>query len=125
MTFKECVKCGREWVSRSEFLSDPSLSLLGYQVDFRELEEGLFLFNHDSEDCRTSMAVRAGEFADLYTGPMFTVCMTGSDECGGHCLHVNDIAPCPNECECAYVRSILQIVKEWPKETAAEESYAV
>lgn len=108
MPFKKCPKCRRSWRDRESFLSDPDLRLIGYQVNYGELNAGLFLFNHD---CRTSLAVKAGEFADMHKGPIFESRFANTDRCAGHCLHVNDLNPCPNKCECAYVRDVLQEVK--------------
>jgi hypothetical protein len=27
------------------------------------------------------------------------------------------VEPCPSQCECAYIREILQIIRNWPKNT--------
>jgi hypothetical protein len=86
--------------------------MIGYQPDFEELMAGLFLFHHS---CGTSFAVQADAFEDLYDGPMFTEKLRGTKECGGHCLHKNDLRSCPAKCECAYVREIVQVILNWPK----------
>jgi len=112
MGFKNCPACGKDWVSREALLADGSVSLIGYQAHFEELKEGLFLFNHS---CKGTFALPAGIFVDLYTGPIFRKRATGTDECPGHCLHEDELAPCPAHCECAYVREVCQIVQNWPK----------
>ncbi len=112
MCFKKCSKCGFVWAQRASFLSDPSLHMIGYQVNFDELMAGMFLFNHD---CGTSLAISADDFRDLYDGPMFTERLNGTKECGDHCLHESDLQPCPAQCECAYVREIVQMILNWPK----------
>jgi hypothetical protein len=61
------------------------------------------------------LAIRAGAFEDLYNGPVFKKRVTGSEECPEYCLHEDELLPCPNQCECAYVREVIQIVKNWPK----------
>jgi hypothetical protein len=110
--FKICPKCGIQWSTREKLLEDPELALVGYQANFRAIEAGILLFNHT---CRTTLALPASDFQDLYNGPVFVERATGSSECGGHCLHQNDLGPCPARCECAYVRHILQLIKGWPK----------
>jgi hypothetical protein len=40
---------------------------------------------------------------------------TGTEECPGYCLHQDELQPCPARCECAYVREIIQIIRNWPK----------
>jgi len=110
--FKICPLCEFRWESRDGFLNDPDLKLIGYQVDFVELKEGLFLFNHS---CNGTLAIEAGEFRDLYDGPIFTLRATGTEQCDEHCLHQSDLRPCPAECECAYVREVMQLIRSWAK----------
>jgi hypothetical protein len=86
--------------------------MIGYQPLFEKLTAGLFLFNHS---CGTTLATPAEAFQDLYDGPIFTERLNGTEECGGHCLHEDDLGPCPAKCECAYVREIMQVILNWPK----------
>jgi hypothetical protein len=113
--FKECPKCSFEWPRRIDFLQDPHLEPIGYQVNFNNLEAGIFLFNHA---CKGTLAIRAHEFQDLYHGPIFKERAFGSSECTEKCLHEEDLSPCPSSCECAFVREILQVVRNWPKKKA-------
>jgi len=110
--FKKCTVCGFQWALRDDFIRDPNIEILGYQVSFEELTEGLFLFNHS---CKGTLAISAGEFNDLYDGPIFTERATGSEDCPSYCLHEDELRPCPVQCECAYVREIIQIIKDEPK----------
>lgn len=110
--FKSCTSCRKDWPTRRDFLADPELTLIGYQADFEDLVEGLFLFNHS---CRTTIAIRAGEFTDLYDGPVFAKRARGTEKCPGHCLRKSDLNPCPVKCDCAYVRDVIQTVRAWPK----------
>jgi hypothetical protein len=115
--FKTCPSCEFRWGTRQDFLRDSGVELIGYQVHFEALEEGLFLFNCR---CRTTLSIRAGIFSDLYAGQIFSECATGTEECPEHCLHATDLQPCPARCECAYVREVIQIVRQWPKLPPAE-----
>lgn len=119
MSFKVCTKCGRNWGTRDAFLSDPAVELIGYQVHFDSLQTGLFLFNHCVPECETTMSVQAGQFFDLYKGPVFQERKTGTAECTGMCLRRDDLGACIAKCECAFVREILGIVARWPKTSAA------
>jgi len=111
-SFKKCSKCGFEWRERASFLTDPNLEMVGYQVHFEQLQAGLFLFNHT---CRTTLAIEAGEFQDLYDGPIFTEKLTSTGDCQGRCLQPSDLHPCLSKCECAFVRNIAQLIRHWPK----------
>ena len=115
MNYRKCNNCGHVWPTREAFLTDPALVLIGYQASFQYLAAGFFLFNHEREDCRTTLAVPAGDFFDLYAGPLFEERLAGSKECPAYCLQQNELARCPARCECAFVREVLQIVKDWPK----------
>ena len=111
--FKRCSACGFLWSTRASLLSDPDLRIIGYQARFEQLLAGIFLFNHS---CGGTLAFEASVFQDLYDGLMFEEPLTGTDACPEYCLYADELRPCPAECECAYVREILQIVKNWPKD---------
>lgn len=116
--FKQCSNCGFEWLTREQWLRDPLLELVGYQVSFKALKTGILLFNHR---CRTTLALYASDFEDLYDGPVFKERATGTDDCPGYCLHQDNLAPCPARCECSYVRNIIQLIRSWPKENADDQ----
>lgn len=109
--FKTCPMCGFEWPTREAFLEDPALVLIGYQVNFERLKLGSFVFNHA---CKTTLTIHANAFWDLYQGTVFMERATGSDQCPEYCLHEDVLDPCPAQCECAYVREILQVIQNWP-----------
>jgi hypothetical protein len=111
--FKVCPSCNQSWDSREDFLTDNALKLVGYQVHFKDLEQGLFLFNHLS--CKSTISVKSGRFADLYYGPIYTKNLLGTDRCPEHCLFKTNLESCPAQCECTYVRDIMQIIKTWDK----------
>ena len=111
--FKICTLCGTAWPTRDDFLADPHIKLLGYSVHFKDLELGLFLFNHSS--CLTTLAIKACAFTDLYEGPIFTERATGTASCPGYCLHQSELRPCPARCECAYVREVVDKASNWNK----------
>ncbi len=110
--FRRCSCCSQIWLDRSDFLLDSDLFLNGYQVNFDDLELGWLLFTHLRPVCNSTIAVPVHQFADLYEGPVYSERKTGTEECPGYCLEVNNLLPCKNQCECAFVREILQIIKE-------------
>ena len=112
MEFKQCPACGHKWPSRDDFLADPELELVGYQVNYKRLTAGIFLFNHV---CKGTLAIYAEEFTDLYSGPLFSERLTDGPDCSGHCVHKSNLKACPKQCECAFVREIIQKIKIWPK----------
>ena len=111
--FKKCTCCESPWFTRDEFLKDENIKLVGYQANFCQLELGYFLFNHLT--CESTIAIPAGHFRELYDGPVFAQRLHGSEICQGFCEDIDALEPCENQCECAYIREILQIIKKWPK----------
>ena len=111
--FKKCTSCGYQWKTRNDFLQDSALDLIGYQVNFDNLNLGLFLFNH--LECGTTLGLAAALFRDLYDGPVYGQRHTLTEKCPEYCLRERQLDPCPAECECAYVREIIQLVRRWPK----------
>lgn len=107
--FKICPSCKQTWDSREDFIADPLLELVGYQAHFKNLEQGLFLFNHLA--CKSTISVQSGRFADLYHGPLYTKNLLGTDSCPEYCLFKTNLKACPTECECTYIRDIMQIIK--------------
>ena len=112
-TFKKCTFCGYQWPSRQDFLDDASTDLIGYQVNFDNINLGFFLFNHLS--CGTTLGIAAEKFKDLYRGSVYAENLLGTEQCPEYCLHENRLDPCPAKCECAYVRDIIQTVRNWRK----------
>ena len=114
--FKQCTCCPAKWQTREDFLSDPGVELIGYQAHFDDLQTGLLLFNHS---CQTTMGIEVERFQDLYPGPVFQKRVQDKPCCPGFCLRQSDLRPCPERCECTFVREILQIVMKWKKRQAA------
>ncbi len=106
--FKVCPNCEYIWNTRDDFMNDPEVSIIGYQVNFNVLKAGLFLFNHS---CKGTFAIEVKPFADLYDGPIFSERATGTDDCPGYCLRKENLDLCPAKCECAFVRHIIQLFK--------------
>ncbi len=116
--FKECLACGNKWFARKEFLEDPSIEIVGYQVNFDDLTAGTFVFSHA---CGATLSLSVRHFNGLYEGPIFHERATGGDDCPGYCLYQDQLDKCSVRCECAYVRNIIDIVKNWHKKAAKIE----
>jgi len=106
--FKECPNCKTIWDHFEDFITDRALTQSGYQVNFVNLKKGLFLFTHS---CHTTFSVEVDAFSSLYEGPVFTTPLHGHNRCPSYCLYETILDRCPMECECAFVREIIQILK--------------
>lgn len=109
--FKQCPACKKVWEDREELLADSEAHIIGYQAHFADLTLGLFLFNHS---CNGTFAIPAEEFLDMYKGPAFEKKFLDTEQCPGYCRHQKSLEPCPLQCECAYIREIIQILKKHP-----------
>jgi hypothetical protein len=121
--FKTCSCCKTPWFYRDEFLADSNIDLVGYQVNFGDLVLGFFLFNHLT--CQSTIGIPANLFKDLHDGPVFSECLAGSEQCPGYCQHREVLHPCRAKCEGAYVRDIMQILRDWPKQVCFPDKIAV
>jgi len=106
--FKQCNTCKHIWESRDEFISDGNIILIGYQANFMNLKAGHLYFNHN---CKNTIVLSTDQFTDLRAGPTFSERKTGTDECPQYCLKKEALDSCQVECECAYVRDIIQLFR--------------
>jgi hypothetical protein len=121
-SFKECALCKIRWATRSKFIYDPEIRLIGYQINVKDIENGLLLFNHLL--CKNTLALEVRHLADMYDGPLYKENKYDSKECPSYCLNQNSFEPCPLECSCAYIREIMQIIRDidFKKHTGVDES---
>ncbi len=114
--FKVCPMCGVAWKTLDDFLTDPALKQSGYQVNFFDLKGGLFYFTHTVENCGTTMAIPVGEFTSLSDRSILALRgEPGGEQCTEKCLREDDLSPCPAQCECVWVREVMQTIKERKK----------
>ncbi|MGK5088486.1 hypothetical protein WDW86_13080 [Bdellovibrionota bacterium FG-2] len=108
--FKVCPNCKKNWGSRDVLIEDPAIELIGYQMAKDSVEKGLFLFNHNAENCCTTLSCKVAGFTDLYEGKLFTEDLFGTATCEKHCLNRNDLSECNQPCSNHFVRTILQVI---------------
>lgn len=112
--------CKKSWETRDDFLADNEVELAGYQVDFIDVNEGYYLFNHSTRGCGTSIAVLVGSMLDLYDGPVYEDSKFESADCEGHCLNVNDFDKCDLPCSNARAREIMGVILSRKNRRAAQ-----
>ncbi len=117
--FKTCSFCGKKWKTREEFLSDKKVKLVGYQINYIDIEKGLFLFNHS---CNTTIAIEVEEFMDLYKGVKYTENKLNTDECPGYCLDEKELQDCGNTCYYNQVRKLMLVILDYNKKDSQENN---
>jgi len=110
--FKQCPNCFETWPSQEEFITDQTLELNGYTADFEKLEDGLFFFTHHNNNCFSTMAIEVKDFMNLFSGTRYPERKTGSEECPRYCLDKEQLDRCVAICECAFVREIIQVLRQ-------------
>ena len=110
--FFQCRPCGAEWPTRDQFLKDPGLEIIEYRANLNDVAAGAFIFCHT---CGSNLSLSVRNFNGLYEGPIFNVHAKDAEKCPGYCLYKDNLKPCDVKCECAYVRNIIEIIKDWPK----------
>lgn len=110
--FKSCTMCITTWESLDSFLTDPHLSFIGYQANFGVLDEGLFLFNHNTATCGSTMGIKVRTFVSLFNGKKYTDSKALSEDCPRHCLDQANLERCNATCENAFAREIAQIIQD-------------
>jgi hypothetical protein len=111
MAFKTCPMCQDQWDTREDFLECLNIDMLGYQARFDNPEEGIFLFNHKKIGCGSTLSIQVGKLTDLYKGPRYPDPKTGTVDCSGKCVHMDDLERCEVKCAFAYIREIIQVIR--------------
>ncbi|MDD3276494.1 MAG: hypothetical protein PHP93_05535 [Kiritimatiellales bacterium] len=111
-SFKTCPNCKTVWETLNVFLNDPFIEFAGYQVNFEDLKGGLFYFSHTTTECGTTLALPVGKFTALSDRPMLASKGRQPDGCPNLCVRQKSLDPCPVECECIWVREIIQTLHE-------------
>lgn len=112
MVFKVCAKCVYEWGILEEFVRDRSLFLVGYQANFVQPQEGLFLFNHKIPVCNTTLGIEAKKLLPInsLSSPIKSFQPHG-EGCMGYCADVNNLNECQNSnCSGKKIREIIKII---------------
>jgi len=94
------------------FLADRQVALVGYQLSFRDMQPGCFLFNHH---CRGTLALPLFKFADLADQPIYLSHAGRRNSQLDFCLEDKGYRPCPDKCECIFVNEVTQIISGWEK----------
>lgn len=109
--YRTCTLCGTTWKSQAEFLGDPTIELIGYYPNFRDIQTGFLVFRH-VERCGTSISIYAKEFFHFYPGPRHQEKLTDTPECPGYCRMPAELGKCPKPCHCSHIREILSLLRE-------------
>jgi hypothetical protein len=96
--FRTCGSCGQEWRGWEDFVRDPGVRLLGLQAITNLPDANLLVFEHR---CGSSVSVLASRFRQFLPDSQdFSgrPSLRGTDQCSGHCLHLENLQQCDQPC---------------------------
>jgi hypothetical protein len=114
--FRYCPVCSVLWTWQSQFLSDPEVRFLGFRPAATPESLCLMLFNHSP--CDTRMAFALETFAELTAVPILSPSCATTHKNEDYCLARQELRPCPTLCVCAFVYSVSEAIRVWPKSNA-------
>lgn len=107
--FKTCPKCLRVWETEADFLSLKEIEILGFMANPLRPEMGCVMFNHQAENCGTTLSIPIRELRDFIEGYEDGEDAWLSPACDDHCLIDSSLRPCAHPtCRNAVVHSFLQ-----------------
>ncbi|MDP2996256.1 MAG: hypothetical protein Q8N47_02135 [Bryobacterales bacterium] len=118
--FQICGSCRLAWSTCDRFILDPAVSLRGLQSEIANPDVNLLVFEHG---CGSSISIFTRRLRHLLPEPESggpSVRLLGTDQCRGHCLHLEDPEGCDAYCVNARDRELIRLVQRMKKE--AQES---
>jgi hypothetical protein len=91
---KICGSCRRAWPTWDSFVLDPAVRLLGLQSEISKTDINLLVFEHG---CGSSISTLSRRLRHLLPEPEPgdpPALLMGTDQCRGHCLHLEDLEAC-------------------------------
>jgi hypothetical protein len=110
--FRTCGSCRQVWRNWEDFVRDPGVRLLGLQAITNLPDANLLVFEHR---CGSSVSVFVSRFRQYLPDsqdPSGWSSLPGTDQCSGHCLHLENLQQCDRPCINARDRRlILQLME--------------
>ena len=104
---KKC-NCCQECLTARQLVDDPAIRPIG--TAFYE-DEGTgihyYFFQHEIPDCGTSFVVDVEHFKQFIVEPIPEEVLRLGPGCEGHCVNINDLSNCGQECHFAPFRRFL------------------
>ena len=110
---KKCTCCQMSMTAK-QIVDDPAV----WPVGTAFLEDGgpgthYYYFQHETPDCGTSFVVDVECFKQFITEPIPDKVMRLGPGCEGHCVNIQDLGACGQECHFApFRRFLLKMISE-------------
>jgi hypothetical protein len=108
--FQKCGSCGQPWMQWSDFILDPDVRLLGFQVVTGMPDANLLVFEHC---CGSSISVLVKRLRHLLgdAQPQTQLpVLFETNQCNEFCRFLENLAACDRPCANARDRQLIQAV---------------
>ncbi len=103
---KSCPYC-KASLTIDDLISNPDLRLIGMSFADDSIEWAYYFYQHEVPNCGTSFVVRVDKFTAYITEQIPTEKLALRECCKEHCVSINDLSECENECYFAPFRRLL------------------
>jgi len=91
----------------TDFLDHPEIHPRGMSFVGDDLTDNRYFFNHVGLECDTLFSVPVSAFLPLVNEPIQSDVLAGSAQCEHHCVEIDDLSECTQECAYAPFRRLL------------------
>jgi hypothetical protein len=107
---KKCNLC-QIWFSANDIVYSPDIRPLGVAFMDDSVDKAYYFFQHMAPGCGTSFVIEADALAEFITEIIPPTQLTFSADCEGHCVRLDDLSECHQECALApYRRFLLHMI---------------
>jgi hypothetical protein len=107
---KKCNLC-QAWFSADDIVYSPDIKPLGVAFMDEGDDKAYYFFQHTIPACGTSFVVCADDLTAFIAESIPAEQLTFSEDCEGHCVRLDDLRECHQECRLApYRRFLLHMI---------------
>ena len=114
---KQCSFC-KTWLSAEEIVNNPNIVPLGMAFSEDDTETAYYYFVHNVPECGTTFLLPVTELESFITETIPSERLTLSECCEEHCVSLDDLAECRQECFFAPYRRLLLKMLETKRQAA-------
>ena len=120
--FKQCPCCSK-WFSYDEIVNGSDVDPIGMCFLEGDFKNNVYYFNHTCDECNSTFVIPVMTFLPFIKETIPDDVLTGSECCEQHCIKIDDLMECNQECTYApFRRFLINLVSEKKKSTVKASS---
>lgn len=119
-SLKQCGFC-KLWLSAEDIVTDPDIVPLGMAFGEGETETAYYYFVHNVPDCGTTFLLPVTDLSEYVNEEIPKEKLMLSECCEEHCVSLDDLSECHQECFFAPYRRFLLRMLESKRQAATQE----